>query len=155
MSDGNGLDELEYKNLQGVVASIETLISLATPDAKRVYEQALGNAHARLEFLEKTIAEHKAEVEQHQRVQTAAAAMAAKETKLSSGERETYRGFLEESYFTKKDFGKLDEFYTHSYDRLSEGGKDEMSKRLHEGINRGEFKFSDLSEGVQERDNAH
>ena len=79
----------------------------------------------------------------------AAAALAAKETRLSEEERKTYQSFLEKSYFTKKDFGKLDEFYRHSYDRLSEDGKDEMSKRIDEGIKRGEFKFDELPKTIQ------
>ncbi len=75
--------------------------------------------------IEEARVEHAAEVQTQ--VAVAAAKLAARETALSASERETYRGFLEKAYFTKNDFGKLEEFYTHSYDRLSEGGKDEMS----------------------------
>ena len=85
----------------------------------------MAGAKARVVTLDKKIEEAKVERAAEAQAQVAAAAaLAAKETALSAKECETYKGFLEESYFTKKDFGRLDEFYTHSYDRLSEGGKD-------------------------------
>ena len=149
-------DEQERSNLLRAIAEVETAILTSTPSVRRTLENALENAKKRIVVLDKRIedakVEHAAEVQAHI---AAAAAMAAKETKLNAEEQETYRGFLEKAYFTKKDFGKLDEFYKHSYDRLSEGGRDEMSKRIHEGVRRGEFKFTDLPERVQEKDKEH
>lgn len=147
-------DEQERNNLLKAIADVETAMLTSSPGTRYVLVNTLENAKKRIAALEKKIEE--AKVEHTAEVQAqAAAALAAKETKLSAEERETYRGFLEEPYFTKKDFGKLDEFYIRSYDRLSEDGKEEMSKRLHEGLRRGEFKFSDLSQAIQRRDNAH
>ena len=145
-------DEQERSNLLRAVSEIENAIAGSTAGTRRVLENTLDNARKRVTTLDKRIEEAKIERETEARAETAAAALAAKETKLSAEERETYRGFLEESYFTRKDFGRLDQFYAHSYDRLSEGGKEEMSKRIHEGIKRGEFKETDLPESVQKRD---
>ena len=148
-------DESERNNLQRAVADLETAIAVSNPGTRRILEASLDGVKARVSTLDRKIetakVEHAAEV---QAQAAAAAVLAAKETALNAKERETYKGFLEESYFTKKDFGKLDTFYTHSYDRLSEGGKDEMSKRIDEGIRRGEFKAADLPESVQKLENA-
>ncbi len=147
-------DESERSNLQRAISDIETAVAVSNPGTRRILENTLENAKKRIMTLDKRIDEAKVEHAAEVQAQVAAAAaLAAKETKLNAGERETYRGFLEKSYFTKKDFGKLDEFYTHSYDKLSEGGKEEMSKRIHEGIRRGEFREADLPETVLEKDN--
>lgn len=149
-------DEQERNNLLKVIADVETAMAVSTPGTRRVLENTVENARKRIATLDRRIDE--AKVEHAAEVQTqiaVAAALAAKETKLSAKEREAYRGFMEEAYFTRKDLGRLDEFYTHSYDRLSEGGKEEMSQRLHEGIKRGEISYSDLSHAIRERDDAH
>ncbi len=99
--------------------------------------------------IEQAKVEHAAEV---QAQATAAAALAAREAKLSAGERQTYGSFLKEDFFTKKDFGKLFDFYSHTWDRLSQSGKDEMSHRIWEGVRRNEYKFSDLPDPVKERE---
>ncbi len=149
-------DQNERNNLQKAISELETAIVVSSPGTRRVLELSLAGAKARVSKLDKKIDEAKIEHAAEVQAQVAAAAaLAAKETALSASERETYKGFLQESCFTKKDLGRLDEFYTHSYDRLSEGGKEEMSKRIHEGINRGEFKFTDLSKFIQEKDNEH
>ena len=145
-------DEQERSYLLRSIAAIESAIAAAMPGTRRILENTVENARKRVTTLDKKIEESKVEHAAAEQAQNAAAALAAKETKLNASEREAYRGFLEESYFTKRDFGKLDEFYTHGYDRLSEGGKEEMSKRIHEGIKRGEFKESDLPESVLKRD---
>jgi len=46
----------------------------------------------------------------------------------------------------------LDHFYAHSWDRLSEDGKDQMSRRIWEGVRRDEYKFADLSKDIQEKE---
>ena len=108
-------DEQERGNLLKAVSEIENAIAGSTPGTRRVLENTLDNAKKRVATLDKRIEEAKTEREAEVRAETAAAALAAKETKLSAEERETYRGFLAKSYFTKKDFGKLDQFYSHSY----------------------------------------
>ena len=149
-------DEQERSNLLSAIADVETAIAVSTPGTRRVLENTLENAKKRIATLDKRIDEAKFERQAEQQAQMAAVAkLAAKETALSAQEREEYSGFLKEEFFTKKDFGKLEHFYAHAYDRLSEGGKDEMSKRIDAGIKRGEFKFSDLSETVQAKETQH
>lgn len=149
-------DEQERDNLLRTISSVETAIAVSTPGTRRVLETTRDNVMKRVAALDKKIEEAKVERQAEEQAQmAAAAALAAKETRLSEEERKTYQSFLEKSYFTKKDFGKLDEFYKHSYDRLSEGGKDEMSKRIDEGIKRGEFKFDELPKTIQDKENNH
>lgn len=71
---------------------------------------------------------------------------------LNTKEKETYSGFLKEDFFTKRDFGRLEQFYTKTWDRLSEGGKDEMSKRVWGGIRHGEYSFDQLPAQVREKE---
>lgn len=149
-------DESERSNLQRAIADLETAILVSNPDTRHVLERSVAGAKARVVTLDKKIEEAKVQRAAEVQAQViAAAVLAAKETALNTRERETYKGFLEESYFTRKDFGRLDEFYTHSYDRLSESGKDEMSKRIDAGIERGEFKFSDLPKNALKKEMDH
>ena len=145
-------DEQERSNLLRAIADGEAAIVASPPSTRRVLENMVENGKKRIVILDKKIEEAKIERQAEEQAKVAAAALAAKETKLSAEERETYRGFLEKSCFTKKDFGKLDEFYQHSYDRLSDGGKDEMSKRFWEGVKRGEYKFGDAPSVVQQKE---
>lgn len=56
------------------------------------------------------------------------------ETALTAEERKIYVGFYKKPRFTKADLPALDKFYSTIYDKLTERGKDEMSKRLHAGM---------------------
>ena len=145
-------DEQERSNLLRAIADVETAIAVSTPGARRVLENTRDNAMKRIVELDKKIEEAKVEHQAAEQAQMAAAALAEKETRLNAEERETYRGFLGESYFKKNDFGKLDEFYSHTYNRLSEGGKDEMSHRVWEGIRHHEYEFTDLPNEVQDKE---
>ena len=145
-------DEQERGSLLRTIASVEAAIAASPPGTRRILETTVDNARKRITTLDKKIEEGKVERAAEQQAQTAAAELAAKETKLSAKEQDTYRGFMEETYFTKKDVGRLDSFYQHGYDRLSEGGKEEMHKRLHEGIKRGELKASELPDSILKRD---
>ena len=146
-------DEQERGNLLKAISDVEAAIAAYTPGTRRLLENTVENAKNRLVTLDKRIEEAKVERAAEAQAQaTAAAVLTAKETKLSADERAAYRGFLEESYFTKKDFGRLDEFYTHGYDRLSEGGKDQMSKRFWEGVNQGEYQFGDAPSVMQQKE---
>ena len=126
MKFGENLEELEYKNLQGAVAEVEALLAYAAPGARVVYEAFLSNAKLQLHSLKTRIEEQKTEAQHQEREQLAIAVLAEQETALNAREREEYGSFLKEEFFTKKDFGKLEQFYRHTYDRLSEGGKEEM-----------------------------
>lgn len=146
-------DESELKNLQKVIADVETALFVSTPGTRRILENTLDGAKKRVGTLEKKIGEALKEREVEAQQQAATVAMLAqKEAALIEKEKQTYSGFLKEEFFTKKDFGKLNDFYTHSYDRLSEGGKEEMSKRIWEGIRHKQYEFADLPAEVKERE---
>jgi hypothetical protein len=102
--------------------------------------------------LEKKIKDAQEARETHEREQAAIAALAQKETALSSREKETYSGFLKEDFFTKKDFGPLEQFYEKTWDRLSKDGKDEMSHRVWEGVRKGQYTFGELPPAVREKE---
>ncbi len=52
------------------------------------------------------------------------------EGRLNAAEKQQYAAFLKKEFFTKADFGSLEAFYTDSFDKLTEGGKAEMSHRV-------------------------
>lgn len=56
------------------------------------------------------------------------------ETALTPAELKIFVDFMKKPRFTRADFTALDEFYKGPYDRLTERGKDEMSKRIHAGM---------------------
>ena len=147
-------DEQERSSLLRTMADIERAIVNSPPGSHRILETTLDSVQKRVATLDKKIAEAKAQHEAEQKAATAAANLVVKETALNARERETYGGFLKEEFFTKKDFGKLAEFYAHTWDRLSESGKDEMSRRVWEGVRREEYRFSELPDVVREKEAA-
>ncbi len=106
----------------------------------------------RLSTLDKKISEAIEEREVQAREQAAIAIMAQKEAALTACEQAEYSAFLKEDFFTKRDFGRLEQFYAHAYDRLSEEGKDEMSHRVWEGVRHGEYRLSDLPKDVRDKE---
>ena len=154
MAAGDELDELEFKNLQGAVSRVEALLAYAAPAARTLYQQFLDNARGRIGFLEKRVKEQKEEKESHQREQAAitVSALAQRETALSQSEKGIFSGFLAKEFFTKQAFKALEQFYAQTWDRLSDGGKGEMSHGIWEGIRRDEYRFTGLPEIVQEKE---
>lgn len=61
------------------------------------------------------------------------AVIVEKETALTDSERKQYASFLRLKRFTKAEFGLLERFYTTAFDKLTEAGKDEMSRRVWAG----------------------
>ena len=147
------LDEMERDNLQKSISEVETALAVATPASRAILENFLQNARGRVGVLDKKIKDSQTAKEEHAREAAAVVAdLAKKETALNERERETYSGFLSKEFFTKKDFGNLEQFYEKTWDRLSESGKDEMSHRVWEGVRRDEYKFTDLPKTVQEKE---
>lgn len=145
--------ESERDNLQRTISEVQTALVYATAGSRSVLEKVLHNAASRLGATEKKIKEAKAQIETSAREQALAiSSAAAKETALSANEKEEYSGFLQKAYFTKADFGNLETFYAKTWERLSEDGKAEMSKRVWNGIRNGKYKFSELPEIVQEKE---
>ena len=62
------------------------------------------------------------------------AALAEQEKALTQEERKEYASLLKHEHFTKAEFGQMEHFYSHAFDKLSEGGKDQMSRRVWGGI---------------------
>ena len=145
-------DRLEQANLERVVADVERTLLASPPGTRPFFNGFLMNAKARLGVLDKKIHDEEREKEQQKSNEVAIVQLAEKESALNSKEKEEYSGFLKEDFFTKKDFSRLAHFYAHSWDRLSEGGKDEMSRRIWEGVRRDEYKFTDLPKDVQEKE---
>lgn len=92
----------------------------------------------------------KKEREQQERV--AVAHMVEREHRLNAAEKEQYGRFLEQDCFSKANFTELDRFYAHSWDKLSDEGKAEMSHRVWEGIRRDEYEFDELPENVRKKE---
>lgn len=90
--------------------------------------------------------------EREQQERAAVAHMIEREHRLNAAEKEQYGRFLEQDYFTKENFDELDRFYAHSWDKLSEEGKAEMSHRVWEGIRRDEYEFDELPENVRKKE---
>lgn len=146
-------DEMERDNLQKIISAVEAAIAASTPASWGALERALHDARGRVVGLEKKIKDSHAEHEVQTREQAAVAmARAEQETKLNAEEKQTFAGFLQKDFFTKRDFGSLESFYAKTWGRLSESGKDEMSHRIWEGIRRDEYKFTDLPKTVQEKE---
>ena len=64
--------------------------------------------------------------------------LAADEIRLSDDEKQTYKSFLIKDYFAKADLPALDAFYKASYDKLTDAGKDQLSKRTWRGTQKAE-----------------
>ena len=145
-------DEMERDSLRGVISSLETAIAVSSPGTRMLLQNSLDAARGRLFSVEKKIKDEEVEQERRAREEFAVDVRAAAESRLSDAEKVTYSGFLREEYFSKADFGRLEDFYRRTWDRLSDGGKDEMSRRIWEGIRRDEYTFGELPQVVQEKE---
>lgn len=145
-------DKIERDSLSKAISDVETAMAVSTPGTRAILEVFIFNARGRIAVLEKQISDVTSEREAQERQSTAALSMAQREAALSYGERETFSHFLEKEFFTRNDFGKLEQFYSKSWDRLSDEGKEEMSHRVWEGIRHDEYRFSDLPSTVKEKE---
>jgi hypothetical protein len=145
------LDELEMDGLQKAISQAELVLADALPGAKALLANFVQNAKARVGALDRKIKDYQIEQE-HAREDAVTVRLAAMESNLNESERETFSGFLRKGFFTKGDFGALEQFYSKTWDRLSERGKDEMSHRIWEGIRHNEYTFAELPETVREKE---
>ncbi len=128
---------------------------LSAPGPNILLANFVENAKSRVGFIERKIKESQekdSRIEEQTKAFVALRQDAERETALSESERQTYDSFLSEDFFTKKDFSRLDQFYSHSWDRLSQHGKDQMSHRVWEGVRQGEYRFDELPESVREKE---
>jgi hypothetical protein len=147
-------DELEYASLQSSISSAERALR-SSGGTSVVLKNFLENAKARMGFVEKKIKEAQekdARVEEDAKAYLTHKQEVERETALSENDKQTYDGFLREDFFTKKDFGRLDKFYSQTWDRLTEGGKTEMSHRMWEGVRRDAYTFTELPKSVREKE---
>lgn len=153
MGEGNAI---ELRRLDKLISDLQWLIfngggcQAATTS---MLVKALADAQARSVSVS---IEHEEEAKEDERKEQAehaiAVSMAERELALSRSERAVYASFLECEFFTKAMFGKLDHFYTNTWDRLSEDGKSEMSRRVWEGVRRNEYEFFELPESVKSKE---
>lgn len=148
----SNLDLIELNNLQRAISEVETALASSTPGSRPMFESLLMNAKSRVGTLDKKIKEAEEKRAAQSREDIVLSRMAESEKALSAPEREQFDGFLKKDFFTKDDFGALEKFYAKTWDRLSENGKNQMSKRVWEGIRRDEYTFSELPKVVQEKE---
>lgn len=91
-------------------------------------------------------------VQSEQREQSIAIAKAECELALTLSEQREYASLLTCEFFTRSMFPRLDGFYNNTWDRLSEGGKAEMSKRVWESVRQGQYKFHELPDSVKDKE---
>ena len=148
------LDEVEYSRLAAQVQEIEKLVNSGQPgDVGYLLKSFLHNAKSRLEEIQHD--EVRAEDEkkdQKAKEYSSVVQLAEMEHKLNADEKQQYSAFLKLDYFTKANFDELEDFYTNSWDKLSETGKDQMSARVWEGIRRKEYTFDELPHIVKEKE---
>jgi hypothetical protein len=60
--------------------------------------------------------------------------LVAQENKLSGEEKESYRALLAKPFFKKVDFPVMDKFYSSTFDKLTDEGKDRVSERTRLGM---------------------
>lgn len=148
------LDEMEYARLAAQVEEIEIVMSSGQPrDVGDLLKQFLHNAKSRMdEIRHDEISSGEKRDQKAKEIATSIAHLVEMEQRLSSVEKQQYAGFLNFDYFTKANFDELENFYASSWDKLSEGGKDQMSARVWEGIKRKEFTFDELPHIVKEKE---
>jgi hypothetical protein len=148
------LDEVEYSRLAAQVQEIEKLVNSGQPgDVGLLLKSFLYNAKSRMEEIRHDEVRVEDEKKNHKTNETSTAVQLAEmEHKLNADEKQQYSGFLKLDYFTKPNFDDLEDFYANSWDKLSEGGKNQMSARIWEGIKRHEYTFEELPEKVREKE---
>ncbi len=65
------------------------------------------------------------------------AEIAQRETALTESERQEFAALLKHEHFSKAEFGRLEHFYSHGYDKLTDEGKNQMSQRIWDGTRSG------------------
>lgn len=73
--------------------------------------------------------------------------LAADEQRLNDQEKAAYRALLQKDFFAKTDFAVLEAFYKGPHDKLTEQGKDQLSRRVKLGTLSPEQREKALTEG--------
>lgn len=142
--------EIENPTLAEDIQKIEALIKSGVDPAKEfLLKGYLLNAKSQLAKNTFDARHEESKKEDKVREATAISYLADREIKLNAEEKGQYSEFLAKDYFQKPDFHELDNFYAHTWDKLSEEGKSEMSYRVWEGIRRDEYEFDELPESIR------
>ena len=146
--------EVEASRFARSVEEIEKLIRSGADISGYPLAAALESRQARLDSIraeDEHVTTNKKERDQKDRI--AIAQMVEREAKLDKEEKDRYAQLLSKDYFTKSDFKDLEQFYTRSWDKLSDGGKAEVDKRVLEGVRQGQYEINELPDSVKERVN--
>lgn len=138
------IGELQWKIFQGGGFQAATTSMLV----KQLVEAQQNSASVHQE--EQREKEKKDRAEQQERRWVIA--RAERELALSQSEQRDFASFLQREFFTKEMFPRLDRFYSQTWERLSEEGKAEMSKRAWEGVKQGQYQFHELPDSVKEKE---
>ena len=150
----SGVEMAEYARLRESVAQIEA--ALRVPGAMDAFTTGvmlrfLENAKGRIAGLEfedsRKAEEERSKDAQEQRL----AVMVERERALNTAEKQEYAALLHEEHFTRADFGRLEHFYAHSWDKLTDEGKGQLSYRVWEGVRQHQYKFTELPDTVKEK----
>ncbi len=149
-------DQMESLKLQAAIADIENKLfngGASFRSSTSTLVKLLNDAKHELNSVDANEKKHHDEEQRKAQAEVAAVAyLVARETALNEHEREQYGAFIARDFFTKTDFNELEKFYTHAWDRMTEGGKAEMSHRVWEGVRREEYQFNELPESVKQKE---
>lgn len=156
MKQGTTQEIAEAGQLRAAVENISAMLASGTAlvgsASSILLATMLERAKSRLTQIERNIEEDEKEQRQKSATELAIAYKARQEAELNAAEQRQYAEFLEKEHFTRADFGKLESFYSNTWDRLSEDGKSEMSQRVWGGVRRKEYEFSELPDVVKEKE---
>ena len=154
MSD---LDKAEYQRIEAAIRATEDQMA-NNPHVRHDASVALMEpAKRRLETMDQE-GRGLLNSDDERRKQSMEAAQIAvlvlQESRLNSAEKQAFGGFLQSEYFTRSDFGKLEDFYADggAWDRLSPEGKKQMSERFWGGIEKGEYTLSEAPDNVRKKE---
>lgn len=149
---GSGRSSATAKAVKDIEALLANSNALRGSTSNTVLTAMLDSTKKRLAEIERDEEEHERQERQKSSNELAIAHKAQRETALNAEEQRQYADFLEKDHFTRADFGKLESFYTNTWERLSEDGKAEMSHRVWEGVRQQEYEFSELPDVVKEKE---
>ncbi len=151
------LDKSEYQRIEAAIRATEQAMAGNPHIRSDAAAAALEPGKKRMDALEQQgFAPHQADEDRKKQgnMAVAIATLVMRETRLNAQEKQTYGSFLQKDFFTRNDFGNLEDFYADdgAWDKLSKRGKEEMSTRVWAGIERGEYTFSELPDSVRKKE---
>ena len=150
------IDEIESWKLQARISDLEHQLSSSGASVRSstsMLLEILNDAKRQLTGLQMKEQSHNEDERRKADAQLVAVVqLVAQETALNQRERQQYGAFIQKEFFTKNDFTALEDFYASAWDRLTDGGKAQMSHRVWEGVRRDEYQFSELPDELKEKE---